>query len=88
MQGTFNDSEQFVGNVLAVDGDTLLESDITYSITGCELSLHSLQEMLIIFIGSTPMNTLVEFVLLKITTPPYRDTPDGSSRFSHLCIWC
>lgn len=30
---------RFVGNVLAVDGDTLLESDIMYSITSCELSL-------------------------------------------------
>ena len=30
---------RFVGNVLAVDGDTLLESDIMYSITDCELAL-------------------------------------------------
>lgn len=29
---------RFVGNVLAVDGDTQLEADITYSLTGCKLS--------------------------------------------------
>ena len=33
-------SPRIIGNVLAVDGDDLVESGISYSITGCKLSLH------------------------------------------------